>query len=401
MPPRVSLRPFDARWVPALMDDHKPALLIVGPLPPPAFGVAQATKYMLDSPVLLEEFRLLHLDTSDVEGFAGMGRLNWGNVRLGIQHVWVLGRLLSRERPRVVLLTASRSKYALLRDALFDWLSRRSGAKTIVFLRASSYAETRRRQGLLAYRLLRSMLKHSARVVVLGESLVDMAKKVHPECRIAVIPNGCPPALASERTAQGRASAPTIVSIGRLSREKGLEDALRAIHRASEAVPGLSAILCGSWASDEFRAGMERLVDELQLRNVVSFPGPVSGAEKEAVLESAWALLVTSHSEGHPWVILEAMSTGLPVVATDTGAIGETIQDGVAGFVVPVGDAESLAERLVRILNDDALRNRLSDGALERYLRFFTVEESHRKVAAAVHSVLAEHGEHRNRARRA
>ena len=99
----------------------------------------------------------------------------------------------------------------------------------------------------------------------------------------------------------------------------------------------------------------QRLVEELRLADVVRFPGPTADAEKEDLFARAWALVVPSHSEGHPWVIIEAMSAGLPVVATDTGAVAETVRDGVSGFVVPVGDSAALARRIIALLTEDCL----------------------------------------------
>jgi glycosyltransferase involved in cell wall biosynthesis len=113
----------------------------------------------------------------------------------------------------------------------------------------------------------------------------------------------------------------------------------------------------------------------------VRFPGPVGIAEKAALLARASVLVLPSHSEGQPWVILEAMSAGVPVVATDTGAIPETIVDGVGGFVIPIGDTLALAARVTELLRDDDLWTRMSQAALQRYQERFTVERSHSALA--------------------
>ncbi len=361
--------------------EARPKVLIIGPLPPPEFGVARATKLMLESPILATHLRIVHLDTSDVLGFHKMGKLDWRNTYLGLKHVAQLLSLLRRERPQVALLTVSQGRFALIRDAIFAALSRAFGAATVAYLRGSGYADMRARQGQIAARVLASILKHSSRVIVLGESLVDMAHTACPGCRVAVVPNGCSPAVQESQVGVRDERHPVLVYIGRLSRKKGLEDALGAVRDIAGSVPTLEFVLCGEWDSPAYRAEVEPLVKEHGLLNIVRFPGPTSGHDKETLLARAWVLIVPSHSEGQPWVILEAMSAGIPVVATDTGAIAETVQDGITGFVIPVADSDALAKRVATILQDDELWKRMSRESVRRYQERFTVEQSHSALA--------------------
>jgi len=69
---------------------------------------------------------------------------------------------------------------------------------------------------------------------------------------------------------------------------------------------------------------------------------------------------LTSKSEGHPLVVLEAMARGLPIVATSVGGIADTVQSGVNGFIAPVGDKEAIANALHKLADDPALRARMS-----------------------------------------
>jgi glycosyltransferase involved in cell wall biosynthesis len=68
---------------------------------------------------------------------------------------------------------------------------------------------------------------------------------------------------------------------------------------------------------------------------------------------------LTSNSEGHPLVVLEAMARGLPIVATSVGGIADTVQSGVNGFIAPVGDTEAIAHALEKLAGDRALRTRM------------------------------------------
>jgi glycosyltransferase involved in cell wall biosynthesis len=361
--------------------DGRPVVLIVGPVPPPAFGVAKATRLMLDSPVLAERLSILHLDTSDTRGLANIGRFDWANVFLAFRHTGRLALLVAKKRPALTVLTASQGTLGLMRDALLATTSRALGSPVVIYLRGSGYADLQATEGWLAMRILRYLVKGSSLVVVLGESLVGMAHAVDPRAKVAVVPNGCPPAVPVEQRGMRDGDHPLVVYIGRLARPKGLNQIVEATRSVAASVPELEVVLRGEWEPPEYETEIRELVARSDLNDVVRFDGPVSGGEKADLLARAWALLLPSHSEGHPWVILEAMSAGVPVVATDTGAIAETVQDGVAGFVIPVGDADMLASRTIALLTDGALWEKISRCAVERHARHYTMEESHRRLA--------------------
>ena len=71
------------------------------------------------------------------------------------------------------------------------------------------------------------------------------------------------------------------------------------------------------------------------------------------------ALVLTSRWEGLPIVFLEAMASSKPVVATSVGAASEVIQDGENGFLVPPGDTQTMSTRIVQLLRDEGLRQRM------------------------------------------
>ena len=75
--------------------------------------------------------------------------------------------------------------------------------------------------------------------------------------------------------------------------------------------------------------------------------------------------LLTSNYEGYGRTVIEALASGLPVIMTDVGVAGETIQNEVNGLVVPVGDIEQLVSAMERILTDKALRSKFSQAGRE------------------------------------
>lgn len=79
--------------------------------------------------------------------------------------------------------------------------------------------------------------------------------------------------------------------------------------------------------------------------------------------------------EGHPWVIVEAMANSLPIVATNQGAIIESVIDGKNGFIVPAENPRAIAEKLETLLIDEIKRKEFSSYSKMQYNTYFTEEK--------------------------
>lgn len=150
---------------------------------------------------------------------------------------------------------------------------------------------------------------------------------------------------------------------GRLQPIKGLDTLLRAAHLLPGDARGVIRILIAGDGPE--RARLERERDELGLQSIVSFLGPRSDVAD--LLHCADAFVMTSISEGLPMALLEAMATGVPCIATAVGGIPDLFAGG-AGILVPVSDAQAVANAITRVMGDDGLRARLSSQARARII---------------------------------
>jgi glycosyltransferase involved in cell wall biosynthesis len=76
--------------------------------------------------------------------------------------------------------------------------------------------------------------------------------------------------------------------------------------------------------------------------------------------------------EGHPWVIVEAMAAGLPIISTDRGAIVESVKHEENGFIVPLGDPQAIAKHIQELINFPEKRQRMGQNSRKHYLTNFT-----------------------------
>lgn len=162
-----------------------------------------------------------------------------------------------------------------------------------------------------------------------------------------------------------------ILSVGRLSREKGHVDLVRALVRLAEFHPALrfKAVIVGDGPERE-RVEAEAASSGLGERLV--FAGHAD--DVRPFYAAADVLALPSHSEGSPLVLLEAMAAGVPVVATNVGGVPEVATDGETALLVAVRDTQAFAAALGRVLNDAELARALAASALARVAADFSPE---------------------------
>jgi glycosyltransferase involved in cell wall biosynthesis len=135
--------------------------------------------------------------------------------------------------------------------------------------------------------------------------------------------------------------------------------------RACRKDPRLRLVLKGDGPE---RDAMVRVVADLGLAAVVTFAGRSGYRQVAEDLRGSDIFATTSRSDGTPVSLLEAMAAGLPCVASAVGGIPEWIEDEKNGFLIPSGDADACADRLLRLAADPALRERLGIRARETIL---------------------------------
>ncbi|MFH0982963.1 MAG: glycosyltransferase [Planctomycetota bacterium] len=209
-------------------------------------------------------------------------------------------------------------------------------------------------------------------------------------CRNAIITNAC--TIRRDQVVQRRraevGSPPVVTYLGRLSQEKGVIVLLEAFALVARRMNAHLDVI----GTGPMRTEMEDHAARLGISGQVTWHGRVPPGEPFFVaLGRGDTFVLPSFSEGTPSVIPEAMSQGLPVVATRVGGVPELLQDGAAGLLVPPGDAQALAAAMHQSLTDTALRERLVKRSLEVALEN-CIENQTGRLAAAMASVIREQG---------
>lgn len=270
---------------------------------------------------------------------------------------------LRKERVDVVHLHMSHNG-SFWRKYLLHRLCGVYGVADIVHLHSSSLMEFYQNSSPAVRRRITRLFSECAGVVVLGERWRQRVIKISPEAVIYPLPNTV---LIPPCSSQQQVHRVTFLYLGVLVERKGVMDLLTAVAqlRREEAFDGSNAhFVIGGSGECEHEQQLRRYAAEHELEDMVTFTGWLSPQHKEQQLSSSQVLVLPSYNEGLPVAVLEGISYGLAVVATDVGDVSQVVRDGENGFLFAPGDIEAL-KRCLCALMQSSLRERMGEKSRE------------------------------------
>lgn len=202
-----------------------------------------------------------------------------------------------------------------------------------------------------------------------------------PAERVAVIPPGIDQALLEAPDDAPRAGA---LYVGAWTARKGADVLVRAYVLARRACPDLALTLAGTWQpAERVLAAFPSAV-----RDGVRVLPPLAEEDLQTCYQQHALLLLPSRYEGFGLVVLEALASGLPVVATRTGGAADLVVDGVNGYLVPPNDPVALAQAWLSVANDAARRRRMG-AAARATARPYTWERAAEQTLALYNATLS------------
>jgi glycosyltransferase involved in cell wall biosynthesis len=207
------------------------------------------------------------------------------------------------------------------------------------------------------------------------------------EQKIAVVHNGVP---AREQVPRRMARKSIFVfgSMALMRPRKGMEVLLEAMAKLRHGgFPLFRLRAVGPFESSDYEASLKRKANDLGVADYIEWTG--FRGDVHAELDQMDALILPSlYGEGLPMVVLEAMASGVPVVASDVEGVVEAIEDGVEGLLVPPASAEQLAGAMRRLLSGEIEWHAMADAARSRHAVHFSAERMAQGVADVYDEVL-------------
>jgi glycosyltransferase involved in cell wall biosynthesis len=360
----------------------KSKILLISKLPPPYYGTTVWSGILLNSG-LKEHFNLVHLNNNIHTNIKSLGKFSFRNIVSNLKLYLKLIRILKSEKPNLVFIPVSQTTLGFIKDSIFIILSRVFRRKILLILHGSNFLNWFKNSGYITKSYVKRCLYTTEGIVVLGEKLKYMFEGFYPAERIFSVPNGAdfifPPRQTSDKF--------KLLYLGNLQPSKGIEDILIALTLLSIPKDGYRLDVVGNWRSPESELKSKNIVKENQLP--VFFHGPVFNESKYEFFSSADVFIFTPREpEGHPYVIVEAIAAGLPIISTDKGAISESVIDGINGYIVEDRNPGQIADKINHLFMHPELRGKMAEASNKIYKENFTEEIMTEKYSSVFETIL-------------
>lgn len=346
-------------------------IMMVGVVPPPVHGQSLATQALFDTDLSPIGRVLVPIRSSKT--IESVGRFSLSKA-LGL--VWLVSRTWAawlRERPAVLYYTAGSGAWVpFCRDLVFLGLCRPLFRESLIHYHSGNLPDFLARSPMLT-KLGRFAYGRGAWTIRLGPHCPAPA---YPGNVIVDLPNG----LDSPQPLPPKVSSDTfrILFLGNLFEEKGVIDLIEAVRILASEHPGpIHLSLVGKFPSPEEEARILGRIAALPANVTCPPPAPAYGSAKWEALACHDVMAFPSYyrAENLPLVIIEAMASSLPVVATSWRGIRSLVEDGRTGFIVPVRDPVAVSSALRALVSEPGLALKMGAAGRARYEERFTASD--------------------------
>ena len=365
----------------------RPRVLIVGAFPPLGYkvfgGIVTSCKALLDSS-FSEKFELVLIDSTQVSNPPpGI----FIRLMLAVRRFVRFVLALINARPDCVLIFASVGM-GLVEKGAMAIVAKLLRIPVLMFPRGGEVL-AKFDDSLFTRVVSKFALSHPQKVLCQGEQWQEfVVQKLRRDIDDAPIVRNWTAtnallAIGQQRTTHEAASTVKLLFVGWLDREKGVFELLQACAALSKK----RDILLELVGEGNLSVSARDYVDKHGLVDRVVFRGWLTGEDLLSTYRNADIFVLPSWAEGLPNAMVEAMASGLAIVATEVGNIPSVIVDGENGLLVSSKDVFSLENALERLLADPGLRERMANRAYESAQKSFGVDAAIERLSAVIYSV--------------
>ncbi len=347
----------------------KKRILFFGKIPPPYIGPAVATEKILNSE-LKNRYELIHFNISHHHDINDLGKIRLKNIYFPFVLYFRLILMIIREKPDIVYIPSQQTTIGYLRDIPFFIITKFFGVKLVCHLRGGYFLNWYNECNYFMKYIIRKIQKMIDAQIVLGKNLRKLYEPFMDANKIFVVPNGG--YYDYSKSPHTEKDQINILFLGNLIRSKGIVDFIKAGLMLPQKFHKLIKMqMAGNWM--DCKEEIEQLLKE-NSKFPLYYLGPTDGQDKNDILVNSDIFIFPTfyRNEGHPWVIVEAMAAGLPIISTDRGAIIESVIDGYNGFIIEPNNPAQISEKLELLIKDKKLRIEMGKNSRNMYEANFT-----------------------------
>ncbi|WP_324757984.1 glycosyltransferase family 4 protein [Sphingobacterium thalpophilum] len=347
-------------------------VLLVSPLPPPVGGIASWTVNILDyfKHYSNSDYELIHLNSSmkfrSITSVSMISRIFYGILNF----MFFFGKFFRAilKKPDVCHITSSAS-FGLFKELILVLICKATGSRAIIHYRFGRIPELEQSQNW-EWQLLSLINRMAYHVIVLDENSFKILNRYGNN--VSLIGNPISPELMKFKIENFKAEEDSILFVGHVTRKKGVFELFSALRELN---PNCKLHILGPFESN-VKEELEKIYSS---SHGVSFYGAVKKDQVYKMMSKSKMLVLPSHTEGFPNVIIEGMALGCSIIASSVGAIPEMLA-GNRGIIVPPCSVSKLRDSISKLLNNEAERLMLSKNAERFALENYSMESIVKKL---------------------
>lgn len=327
------------------------------------------------------------MDTNVHKELSTLGLWRFDKILKNINLYFLFIKLILNCWPDIILIPISQSTLGFFKDSVFILISRLFFRRTLLQLRGSNLKNWLNRALVINRFYVSLVIRSTQGIIVLGNNLKYLFSDYFPNNKIFVVPNG---ADFNYQYSEKRNLIPKILYLSNFQASKGIEDVINAmailkrVHKVNFHID-----VVGAWRDSVTMHLCIQIAEDNNLP--LTFHLPSLGKEKVNFFKNADIFVFPPRGpEGHPWVIVEAMAAGLPIISTHQGAITESVIDGVNGFIVEKKNPQQIAKKVKYLLEHPDIRAKMGLLSRQNYLRNFTEEKMVENLSICFNTIIKE-----------
>lgn len=302
--------------------------------------------------------------------------------------LFTLGRFLYNlieYRPDLVVFFISATRIGIVVDGMFIFLTQIFNVPYVLYLHPRGHGDIYS-NSLFFRKFILKIFKSAIACFVLGKIFQSEIQSFY-KGKIYILPN------CLEENSSVKKESITITKVLFLSNiceSKGIFTFVKSIPFIISENKNIEFVIAGPWQDEKLKNIIFDFIKQNNLENFVKFVGPVYGKEKEDMFQSCDIFVFPTNYplEALSLVILEAMQAGLPVIASNIGALPEVVLDGKTGFVIQPENSNVLAEKVKILIKNPSLRFQMGMESRERFLNYYSFEVYTKNLGTIMNEIL-------------
>ncbi len=368
--------------------EKKEKILVCGILPSPFFGHSMMYKILMES-AFVEAFDVTFLDMK-FWSYSQHKKVTFVKLlklcKYFVQYVF----FILVKRPRYILYNMSFDKMPFLKDFMFCFVGKMLGCNIVLHDMGQYVKELYQSSGRLSRALMRWLLKKATACILLGEHTKSMYEGFVEPRRLFSVPGSVEDTrdivIAEQTSRRGAEASVNVLYFSFMTKSKGVLTAFQAASQVLDNNGSVCFTFAGPMESGTVQEEFNQLKNKFNSRvKYLGYIGDIS--ERTRMYRDADIFIFPTHRDVFGLVLLHAMAEGLPVIASQEGAIPEIVEDGKNGFLFPKGDHAQLAQKVLLLAGDPRIRERMGQESRRRYELYFTPEKYGKRMFDAFEQI--------------